>query len=310
MVARLWGNCDELWQHAASSLSDFEGELVHSTQPTNQEQVTLWNGFGGRGWVQAQEVLDRMLRPLESLLVEAVTTGSHARVLDVGCGTGSTTLACARLIGRRGIAMGVDISEPMLAVARQRAERESTPVSFIRADAQTHAFSRASFDLIVSRLGVMFFDDSVAAFTNLRRAVPENGELRVITWRSAAENPFLTAAERAATPLLPEAPARAPDAPGPFALADRSRIEHILEESGWVGIDVRATDVACALPVQDLVQYFTWVGPVGRILQQVDDGTRQRIIEVVRPAFDQYVHEAELRFTAACWMVSARAPAA
>jgi SAM-dependent methyltransferase len=251
-----------------------------------------------------------MLRPLESLLVEAVAAGSHARVLDIGCGTGSTTLACARRIGTSGLALGVDISEPMLAVARQRAERESTRVHFLHADAQTHAFERASFDMLVSRFGVMFFDDFVAAFANLRCAVRDDGELRVIAWRSPAENPFITAAERAATRFMPEAPARAPDAPGPFALGDRGRIEHILEESGWVGIDVQALDVTCALPVQDLVHYFTWIGPVARILQEADDGTRQRIIDVVRPAFDPYVHEADVRFIAACWMITARAPAA
>jgi len=198
----------------------------------------------------------------------------------------------------------------MLAVARQRAERESARVRFIRADAQTHAFARASFDLIVSRLGVMFFADFVAAFANLRRAVRDNGELTVIVWRSRAENPFITAAERAAAPFMPEVPARAPDAPGPFALADRGRIEQILEESGWVGIDVQAIDVPCTLPVQDLFQYFTWVGPVGRVLQEKDDDTRQRIIDVVRPAFDPYVHGTDVRFIAACWMISARAPTA
>src|SRR5262245_16342902 len=125
-------NCGSI-RRAGRTIS--KENVVHSAQPTNQDQVTLWNGLGGRGWGQAQEALDQMLRPLENLLAEAVAAGSHVRVLDVGCGTGSTTLALARLIGTSGLAMGVDISEPMLAVARQRAERESTRVHFIRADA-------------------------------------------------------------------------------------------------------------------------------------------------------------------------------
>ena len=144
------------------------------------------------------------------------------RVLDVGCGTGSTTLAVARLLGAKGRCTGIDISEPMIAAARARAEREGTPASFIRADAQTHAFEPASFDMIISRFGVMFFDDSVRAFANLRRAARDDAELRFIAWRSAAENPFMTTAERAAAPLLPNLPARRPDAPGQFAFADRA----------------------------------------------------------------------------------------
>ena len=155
-----------------------------------------------------------------------------SRVLDVGCGTGSTTLAVARRLGAKGRCIGIDISEPMIAAARARAEREGTPASFIRADAQTHAFEPASFDMIISRFGVMFFDDSVRAFANLRRAARDDAELRFIAWRSAAENPFMTTAERAAAPLLPNLPARRPDAPGQFAFADRRRVYSILEESG------------------------------------------------------------------------------
>ena len=146
------------------------------------------------------------------------------RVLDVGCGTGSTTLAVARRLGAKGRCIGIDISEPMIAAARARAEREGTPASFIRADAQTHAFEPASFDMIISRFGVMFFDDSVRAFANLRRAAKQTPSLRFIAWRSAAENPFMTTAERAAAPLLPNLPARRPDAPGQFAFADRDRV--------------------------------------------------------------------------------------
>jgi SAM-dependent methyltransferase len=279
---------------------------VASTQQANAEQAVMWNGLAGRGWVEAQEALDRMLRPFENLLVEAVAAGPRGQVLDVGCGTGSTTLAFARVRGAQGRAIGVDISEPMLAVAQKRAERENTPASFIHADAQTHAFEPASFAMIVSRFGIMFFDDFVGAFANLRRAAQDNAELRFVAWRSSAENPFFTTAERAAAPFLPEMPAREPDAPGPFALADRSRVERILKESGWAGIDVQPMDVACMLPEKDLVEYFTWVGPIGRILQEADDHTRRQVIETVRPAFEPYVHGAEVRFTGACWLVAAR----
>ncbi|PTL82685.1 class I SAM-dependent methyltransferase [Vitiosangium sp. GDMCC 1.1324] len=277
---------------------------------TDDEQMALWNGPAGRAWVETQELLDQMFKPIEDLLVEAVFASSGRRVLDVGCGTGSTTLAVARLLGEKGRCTGIDISEPMLTAAQARAERQSTPASFIRANAQNHAFEPASFDMLISRFGVMFFDDPVRAFANLRRAAKDDAQMRFLAWRSPSENPFMTTAERAAAPLLPNIPARRPDAPGQFAFADQRRVHRILEESGWTEIDIRPIDVACTLPEKELVRYLTRLGPLGRILHEVDDRTRTQVIETVRAAFEPYVHGAEVRFTAACWMIGARAPSA
>src|SRR6185312_8436149 len=144
---------------------------------------------------------DQTYQPIEDLLVDAVASGTTRRVLDVGCGTGGTTVAVARRLGPSGRCTGVDISEPMIAAARARAEREGASVDFVVADAQTHAFERERFDAIISRFGVMFFNDPVAAFTNLRRAARAGAVLRAVVWRDAAENPFMTTAERAAAPL-------------------------------------------------------------------------------------------------------------
>jgi ubiquinone/menaquinone biosynthesis C-methylase UbiE len=276
------------------------------TQQTGGEQAAHWNGPAGQAWVDAQETLDRMFKPFEDRLVEAVTAGTS--VLDVGCGTGSTTLAVARRVGAEGSCIGVDISEPMLALARARAERERVPARFICANAQEHAFPAGSFDTIVSRFGVMFFENAVRAFANLRRATRGRGRLRVVAWRSPADNPFMTTAERAAEPLLPNLTPRQPGAPGQFAFANRERVYSILEESGWTDIDIQPLDVECTLPEEELVRYFTRMGPVGRLLDDADDRTRTQVIEVVRPAFDPYVHGSEVRFTAACWMIAAWIP--
>ncbi|TLS42330.1 class I SAM-dependent methyltransferase [Streptomyces montanus] len=280
------------------------------TRRTDDEQAARWNGPAGHAWVEAQPVLDEMLRPFEDLLVEAVSAEHGGHVLDVGCGTGSTTLAVARRLGPAGRCVGIDIAEPMITAARARAEQADAPVSFIRADAQDHAFEPATFDAIISRFGVMFFNDSVQAFANLRRAARNGAGLRFITWRSPAENPFMTTAERAAAPLLPDLPARRPDEPGQFAFADPDRIHRILTESGWAGIDIRPIDVACALPERKLVGYFTRLGPLSLILHEADERTRAQVVETVRAAFDTYVQGTEVRFTAACWMVGARASSA
>ena len=274
----------------------------------DNEQASRWNGSAGRAWVDAQALLDRMFQPFEDMLVEAVRAKTVRQVLDVGCGTGGVTLALARQLGTGGRCVGVDISEPMVAAAQARAEREDALAGFICADAQSCIFEPASFDMIVSRFGVMFFDAPVAAFANLRRVAREDAELRFIAWRSAEENPFMTTAERAAASLLPNLPARRSNMPGQFAFADRHRISSILQESGWAEIDIQAIDVECMLSEKELIGYFTRLGLVGQALQGLDEPTRGQVLETVRVAFDSYVNDTDVRYTAACWMVGARAP--
>jgi SAM-dependent methyltransferase len=272
----------------------------------NDEQTTLWNGSAGRAWIEVQPLLDEILEPFASLLLQAVATRSAHRVLDVGCGTGATTLAVARLLGTKGEVIGVDISEPMIGVARARAARDDSTATFICGDAQTCPFEPASFDMMISRFGVMFFENSVSAFTNLRHAATDDAELCLLAWRGPEDNPFMTTAERAAAPLLPNIPAREPDAPGQFSFADRGRVARILEEGGWADIDIQPVDVPCAFPEKQLVDYFTQLGPLGRVLHETDEPTRARIIETVRAAFVPYVHRYEIRFNAACWQISVR----
>lgn len=271
------------------------------------DQHTLWNGTAGQSWIEAQDTLDAMFRPFEDLLVQVVAAQPRARVLDVGCGTGGTTIAFARQLAAEGQCVGIDISAPMLDRARLSAAREQLPVRFLQGDAQLHPFAPASFDLILSRFGVMFFNDPVIAFANLRHALHPGGELASIVWRSPVENPFMIAAERAVAPLLPSIPARDPDGPGQFAFADPSRVRRILEQSSWKHIDLRALDVECAFPEADLPRYLTRLGPLGRILRDADEPTKERALAVVRPAFDGFVQGDTVRFKAACWWVGARA---
>jgi len=279
---------------------------MNVVRQANDEQAMLWNGVAGLAWVETQALLDRVLEPFEKLLSEAVAAKAPTRLLDVGCGTGATTLAAARRIGPHGRCVGIDISQPMIETARTRARSENASAEFVCADAQTNPFDRASVDMIISRFGVMFFDDPVAAFANLRHAATDDAELRFFVYRSPAENPFMLTAERAAAPLLPAMPPRDPDAPGQFAFADPRRVERILADAGWTEVDVRPVDVACSFPLGELVRWFTQLGPLGRILHEADERTRTRVVETVRAAFDPYVHGDEVRFDAACWQVVAR----
>ena len=256
-----------------------------------------WNGGAGDAWVEAQDLLDGMLAPFAAPLIEAAAARSGGRILDVGCGTGATTVEAAR----HGDATGVDISAQMLAAARARADRAGVPARFILADAQEYVFDR--FDLVISRFGVMFFDDPVAAFANLRRATA--GALRFVAWRSPEENEFATIPGRLAAPLLPDLPAPRPDGPGRFAFADPERVRGILADAGWGTVDIRPLDIECSLPEPQLMPYVTGLGPVGLALRGADAATRARVVEAVRPGLERFVHGDEVRFPAACWLVDA-----
>ncbi|QPF72794.1 methyltransferase domain-containing protein [Roseateles sp. DAIF2] len=281
-----------------------------NTPSPYDDQVRLWNGLAGQAWVDTQAILDRLFQPMEDLLVAAVMAGAGpaGRVLDIGCGTGATTLAIARRQDARGGCTGLDISAPMIARARERVAQEGSAARFVCADAQDFAFEPASVDMIVSRLGLMFFGDPVTAFANLRRAARPGAALRFIAWRGAAENPFMTLAEQVAAPLLPTLPARKPGAPGQFAFAERARVQALLEAAGWTGVEIRPLDLACRLAEPELIPYLSRLGPVGLALPAADNATRARVIAALRSAYEPYVQGEEVRLNAACWWVEATAP--
>lgn len=269
------------------------------------EQAEFWNGPGGDAWVAMQPVMDRILVGFEELLADAAAERGAQRVLDVGCGVGATTLAIARRLGSGASCTGVDISAPMVEAAKERVAFDDDPPRFLLADAATHSFEDGEFDLLVSRFGVMFFEDPVAAFTNLRGAIEAGGGLRFICWRSPEENPFMGVGAQAVAHLLPELPPREPGAPGPFAFSEKARIEEILTGAGWDGLEVGPDDMPCAFPESDLNRYLARIGPIGAALREADDALRAEVVRVARAAYQPFVAGDEVRFTARCWSVGA-----
>ncbi|WNH47168.1 class I SAM-dependent methyltransferase [Stenotrophomonas aracearum] len=272
-----------------------------STPPTQHD---LWNGPAGDAWVQAQSLLDGMFAGFVSVLADPVDPAAH--VLDVGCGTGALCLAIASRLGPDGRCGGVDISAPMIDVARERARSAGQSIDFTVADAEQHAFAPASLDRIVSRFGVMFFNDPVQAFANLRRALRSGGSLHAIAWRGPADNPFMTTAERVAAPLL-TLPARAEGGPGQFAFADADKVRGILKDAGWKDIQITQLDVECSIPADQLPTYVSLLGPVGQALRAADlaPADRTRILQTVVDAFAPFVQGDNVVFNAACWSIRA-----
>ncbi|WP_338770216.1 class I SAM-dependent methyltransferase [Massilia sp. METH4] len=263
-------------------------------------QAALWNGTAGNSWVDLRDLLDEMFRPIETLLADGI--GASQRVLDVGCGTGSTTLAAAR---RGADATGVDLSAQMIDAARATAARLGLGATFVCADAQQHAFAPAGFDAVISRFGVMFFGDPVAAFRNLRQAARPGARLDMFVWRDAADNPYMTAAEKATAPLLPQLPPRQPDGPGQFALARPERVRGILAQAGWQAVTLEPADVPCSYPAAGAQLYAARMGPLGHLLPTLAPEERERIAAIARAALDPFVQGDRICFTAACWRVRA-----
>ena len=178
---------------------------------------------------------DEVAQVLEGLDLSGKT------VLDIGCGCGHTSLSLAHRVGAQGAITGIDTSAPMLSLARTPAEHRAEPgaaIEFVEADAQTHAIQRDSFDAVFSRFGVMFFEDPVAAFSNIRTALRPNGRLGFCCWQPRAVNPFMTVPAQAALELLPPPPEMPPRAPGPFAFAEPDYIHSILSRSGFSDISI------------------------------------------------------------------------
>jgi len=269
----------------------------------NSEQSAKWNDRTGRSWAELGDMLDRLLAPFVPRVLDEIEPVAGGRVLDVGCGAGALTLAAAE---RGALALGVDISAPLIEAARARAGRLGLAgAEFARADAQTHRFEAERFDALISRFGVMFFANPVAAFRNLRSAMRPGAKLACLAWRSAEENDFMTAAERSAAELLPELPERIDRDPGQFGFADSGWVRSILADSGWRDAAIGPVDVECTMSEEELRLYGRRMGPVAGLLPGLDGSRRAEVEKRIDAGFLPYLRNGEARFTAACWMVTA-----
>lgn len=230
------------------------------------DQIDYWNGKAGERWVTSQHDIDRSMAAITELWLPWVAPASHEHVLDVGCGTGTTTLMLAE---RAASVTGLDVSKPMLGLARQRAPQ----LAFIEADAATAKLG--SYDLLASRFGVMFFADPVAAFANLRST---GGRIAFVCWRDFAENDWAYRPYRAVASLLPADHVPPPREPGPFAFAERAYVETILGRAGFRDIEIEPRDSTMLLgatPEEAVAAAFTF-GPLSRALYELPAETKAK----------------------------------
>lgn len=275
--------------------------------PLRPTQHEYWNELAGPLWVDQQERMDRLLEPLGTEVLNRAQPRPGERVLDIGCGCGQTTLALAERVGADGLALGIDISQVMLARAVERSA--GSGARFRLADAESDAFAEGPFDVLYSRFGVMFFADPVQAFTNLCRAVRPGGRLAFICWRAAAENPLFHLPTQVAGEFVPLPEPTPPGLPGPFSLAPPGRAAGLLAEAGWRDIAVEPRDVGMSLGGSALTAHFMLrVGPIAAALAEAPPDTRERVAERLATLLEERSEDGRVILSARCWLVSAQGP--
>jgi SAM-dependent methyltransferase len=277
------------------------------SQPSNAEQIEYWNGPAGERWAAAQDRIDRHLGLITEMLMAFAAPKEGERVLDIGCGGGTTALLLRERIGSEGAVTGIDISAPNLGVARARAHAAMADVAFVEGDASAYEFQPV-FDLAYSRFGVMFFADPMAAFANIRKALGREGRLAFVCWRTFKENEWAFAPYNAARDLLPPQEPMDPHAPGPFAFADAERVRSLLEQAGFADVMVRPHDTTVNLgaSIDDAVAEALTIGPLARAAAELDEAARQKIREAISPVLGRYRTPYGITPPAAIWLVSAR----
>jgi SAM-dependent methyltransferase len=276
----------------------------------NADQIAYWNGPGGQRWADRQQTQDVVLAPVADLLIDRAKPKAGERIIDVGCGAGATTVAFAQKVGPAGHVLGLDVSAPMLARAREVAPA-GLRVEFMLADATVYPFEPAGFDLLASRFGVMFFAEPALSFTNMRKALKPSGRLAFACWRNPRDNPFFMAPLQAVYQHVPKLPQLGPEDPGPFSFASEARVHRVLGEAGFTGIAMEPCDleldVAVGRGLDAAVQGALEIGPASRALQDQPAELITAATHSIREALAPFAKGQSVLLRASIWIVTAAA---
>jgi len=277
----------------------------------NTDQAAYWNGPGGRHWTDRQEAQDAVLAPVSELLFGRAEVAAGERALDIGCGCGATTVELARRVGAAGQVLGLDLSAPMLAKARQRTP-PGAPATFVAADATVHPFEAGRADLLFSRFGVMFFAEPARSFANMRKGLRSGGRVAFACWRHPRQNPWLMIPLQAAYQHAPRLPELGPEDPGPFSFASEERVHRVLSEAGFAAITLHPgdlfLDVAVGRGLDAAVEGALAIGPASRALEDQPPEIRSAAADAIRAALAPFQQGASVPLAAAIWVVTATNP--
>ena len=275
----------------------------------NADQIAEWNGVLGQTWATLRQDIDPVVAVFGEAALKVAAPQPGERVLDIGCGCGDTTIAIARIVGDRGAILGVDVSQPMLDVAQESArEARLRQLEFRNSDASIAELPAAN-DLLFSRFGVMFFANPTAAFAHMRASLKARARCVFVCWRAPRDNAWAMtplAAARAAMGVAP--PPADPNAPGPFAFADDTRVRAILEDAGFADIVFTRHDapVVYGRTPRAAAERALRVGPASRFARDMGDAHRPRILDAVEQAFAQLAApDGEVTLIGSAWIVTA-----
>lgn len=276
----------------------------------NEAQADYWTSPAGLKWIKHEHALDSAMKGMLDAMLDAACIASSDRVLDVGCGTGASTIGAASRVSG-GSAVGVDISKPLLDRAVRRAEESGIRnASFILGDAQTHRFEGGPFDVLVSRIGMSFFSDAVAALSNLSNALANGGRMTFVCWAGVDRNPWFRIPKMAAEARLGEAPKADPRAPGPTAFQDIEYVRAVMRKAGLVAIEGYPIEVKLTPPAgaQGAAEVASRVGPAARIMKAHagSDEDAREIEAAVALSFEEFEEDGQARVPAVLNLFRAR----
>jgi ubiquinone/menaquinone biosynthesis C-methylase UbiE len=275
----------------------------------NADQAAYWNGPAGQRWIDRQETQDVVLAPVSRVLFDRAVVAEGNRVIDVGCGCGTTAIELATRVGPKGHVIGIDVSAPMLARARARA-RVDLPLKFVLADATVHPFEPGRADLLFSRFGVMFFADPTVSFLNMRKALRPGGRVAFACWQEPRKNPWMMLPLQAAYKHVPRLPEVGLEDPGPFSFAREDRVRRILSEAGFASIALEPVDLALDIAVgrglDAAVDGALLIGPVSRALDGQLPDLVAAVTHSIRAALAPLQKGDTVSLDAAVWIATAR----
>lgn len=282
---------------------------MHEPNPglPNEAQAKLWNGGAGKRWVINQQLTDHAFQALGQSALERLGPVPGERVLDLGCGAGTSTLEIASLVGGRGSAVGLDFSHGLVEHASSHAG--AIPhLEFVCADA-THVQFEQQFEAIFSRFGVMFFTDPVITFQNLRRAMAPGARFCFLAWQSRAKNPWCSAPLETVLPLVPDPPPKPePRAPGPFAFEDKRYFEQTLRSAGFSSVTIQSIEAPVPLGfggVDAAVEFALSVGPCAGLTERQSPGVQTQIRSRLTELFAQHTQD-PITLPGAAWLATGK----
>jgi ubiquinone/menaquinone biosynthesis C-methylase UbiE len=277
----------------------------------NAAEIAYWNGPAGERWVSRQETQDALLAPAGAALLARAAVRPGERVLDIGCGWGGMSIELARLVAPRGRVLGLDVSAPMLARAREL-QPPGLPLEFALGDATVYSFEPGSADLLFSRFGVMFFGDPARSFANMRTGLRRGARVAFACWRELRENPWLMLPLEAAYRHVPRLPEAGPEDPGAFSFASALRVRGILERAGFTAIEFEpvalSLDLATGRGLESAVGTAVGIGPAARALEGQPAAAKSAATGAIRAALACHQAGERVPLAGSIWIVTATNP--